>query len=363
MGSVKSKKTYGLIIFLFLSLYIVGSAFSAAGLEVVVKEKDFSDILSFAQKDSSDIPDVQFGEFWPNEMDSTIDLSYKISRQSEVRSWFENISEQYMNSVITHLSSYHTRYYNTPQGVESLVWIGKEWQRLTSSRPDMSLQYFKHKNFDQPSVILTVLGSDPLKQKQIIILGGHGDSINADDPEKNLEAPGADDNAAGIAVLSEIIRNIVEKKYYPKHTLQFIAYAAEEVGLQGSEEIARLYRQQQKRVIGVMQFDGVNYAGKSYDMTLIADGTYGQQDLFVARLINEYLKIKWTWNKCDYACSDHYSWHAQGYRTSYPVESSIAEQNPYIHTAQDTFDKSSFSSSHASLFVKLGVSYFLEMDQ
>lgn len=356
-----SIKIICLMSFLFLSFNFVNPSFSISAVKLNFLTKHFQTADLAPQE--AEIPEVQFDEFWPNEMDAAIDVSYQIHRQSEVLSWFGNISEAYMNGVITHLSSYHTRYYNTPEGVESLQWIGSEWERLASGRKDISVEYFKHKNFAQPSVILTVQGSDPVKKNQIIILGGHGDSINADDPEKNLAAPGADDNAAGIAVLSEILRNLVENKYHPKHTLQFIAYAAEEVGLQGSEEIARLYRQQQKRVIGVMQFDGVNYAGKSYDMTLIADGTHSAQDLFVARLVNQYLKVKWVWNKCEYACSDHYSWHAQGYRTSYPVESSIAEQNPYFHSSNDTFDKSNFSSSHASLFVKLGMAYFLEMDQ
>lgn len=308
-------------------------------------------------------PDVEFGEFWPNELDKLITLDYTLTRSQEVYEWFESTSETYRNSVIHQLTSYKTRYYKSPEGVAALEWIGKEWERLTSNRNDVLVTYFKHQNFEQPSIILRIQGSDEIKKNKIIILGGHGDSINSDDPEKGLRSPGADDNAAGIALLSDLIKLIVEKNYRPKHTIEFIAYAAEEVGLQGSNELAELYHKSGKQVIGVLQFDGVNFSGKTFDMALIADGTNKEQTLFVASIIDEYLKTNWTWEKCGYACSDHYSWHIQGYRASFPVESISSEQNPYIHTAEDTFEKSLFSSKKADLFEKLGIAYLLELDK
>jgi leucyl aminopeptidase len=309
------------------------------------------------------MPDIEFGEFWPNELDPFINADYSLTKGNEVNEWFEATSEIYLNSIISKLSSYHTRYYNSPEGIASQKWIGSEWEKLSKDRSDMSVTYFKHQKFEQPSLILTITGSDEVKKNKIIILGGHGDSINTDDPEKGLRSPGADDNAAGIAVISDIIKLIVEKNYRPKHTIEFIAYAAEEVGLQGSNELAELYHKNQKQVMGVMQFDGVNFTGKTFDLALIADGTNKDQTLFVAKLVDEYLKANWTWEKCGYACSDHYSWHVQGYRTSFPVEAISTEQNPFIHTSEDTFEKSSFNSKKANLFEKLGIAYLLELDK
>lgn len=307
--------------------------------------------------------EVEFGEFWPNELDKFITTNYSLTRSQEVLDWFGSTSEEYRNDVIQKLSSYHTRYYNSPDGVAALKWIGAEWERLTLNRNDATVTTFKHHHFDQPSIILTITGSDELKKHQTIILGGHGDSINSDGPELGLRSPGADDNAAGIALLSDIIKLIVEKNYRPKHTLQFMAYAAEEVGLQGSNELAELYHRLGKQVLGVMQFDGVNFQGPSFDMALIADGTHKEQSLFVAKLVDEYLKVNWSWEKCGYACSDHYSWHIQGYRASFPVEAIASEQNPFIHTSLDTFEKSFLSSHKADLFEKLGIAYLLELDK
>lgn len=289
---------------------------------------------------------------------------YSINQESTVEAWLPEVSVDYMNGIVTHLSSYKNRYYKSPEGAAALRWIGAEWSKLTASRSDAKVDYYKYATHDQPTVILTIEGSDPEVKDQIIILGGHGDSINTDNEGVDSHAPGADDNAAGIAVVSDIIRVMVSQNYQPRHTIQFIAYAAEEVGIQGSYELARVYREKKTKVLGVMQFDGVNYnVKKTYDMALISDSTNPEQNNFLATLIDKYVKAKWTWEQCGYGCSDHAAWNYEGYRASFPVEAINAEQTPYLHTDKDTFDKSNFTTEHASLFTKLGIAYLIELDQ
>ncbi len=289
---------------------------------------------------------------------------YTINQDRLVNSFLPEVSEAYMNGVVTHLSSYKTRYYKSPEGVAALKWIGAEWTNLTKSRSDVKVEYYKYSTHDQPTVTLTIEGSDPVLKDQIIILGGHGDSINTDNEGIHSHAPGADDNAAGIAVLSDIVRVIVKHNYKPKHTIQFIAYAAEEVGIQGSYELARVYRENKTKVLGVIQFDGVNYnVGKTFEMALISDSTNPEQSSFLANLIDKYVKVSWTWEQCGYGCSDHAAWNYEGYRASFPLEAITAEQNHFIHTAQDTFDKSNNGTEHAAKFAKLGIAYLVELDQ
>lgn len=289
---------------------------------------------------------------------------YSINQESTVEAWLPDVSVEYMNTIVTHLSSYKNRYYKSPEGAAALRWIGAEWSRLTANRSDAKVEYYKYATHDQPTVILTIEGSDPAVKDQIIILGGHGDSINTDNEGIHSAAPGADDNAAGIAVLSDIVRVMVNQNYQPRHTIQFIAYAAEEVGIQGSYELARVYREKRTKVLGVMQFDGVNYnVKKTYDMALISDSTNAEQNNFLASLIDKYVKATWTWEQCGYGCSDHAAWNYEGYRASFPVEAINAEQTPYLHTDKDTFDKSGNTTEHASLFTKLGIAYLIELDQ
>lgn len=289
---------------------------------------------------------------------------YSINQENEVNLWLPEISEEYMNSIITQLSSYKTRYYKSPEGILAMNWIGAEWTRLSKDRSDINVEYYKNQDYDQPTVILTIAGSDPELKNQNIILGGHGDSINTDNEGITSIAPGADDNAAGIAVLSEIIRVMIKENYQPKHTIKFIAYAAEEVGLRGSYELARVYREEKKQVLGVLQFDGVNYNNKkTFDMVIIDDNTNKDQNIFLAGLIDKYVHASWKWEQCGYACSDHAAWNYEGYRASFPAEAIDGEQNPYFHTANDTFDKSNYNTDHATIFTKLGIAYLIELDQ
>jgi leucyl aminopeptidase len=58
----------------------------------------------------------------------------------------------------------------------------------------------------------------------------------------SAKAPGADDNASGIATITETIRVLMSNGFQPKKTLKFMAYAAEEVGLLGSKEIANDFK-------------------------------------------------------------------------------------------------------------------------
>lgn len=300
--------------------------------------------------------------FWPNDLDKFINIQYGIAKEKEVTNSFNFIDESHVVSIVKHLTSYHTRYYKSPEGEAALNWIGDYWQKLMSHRSDVTLERYQYATHNQPTIILTIKGSDPELQNEIIIVGGHGDSINADDPHANLAAPGADDNAAGIAIVTDAIKVMAELNYRPKRTIQFIAYAAEEVGIQGSYELARVYRENKRKVVGVLQLDGVNYKGPSYDIALISDSTYGEQNRFIARLIDTYVKATWTYDQCGYGCSDHAPWHSEGYRASYPIESIVPENSPYIHSIHDTFDKSQNSVKHALLFEKIALAYLIEMD-
>jgi hypothetical protein len=44
-------------------------------------------------------------------------------------------------------------------------------------RINAKVEYYKHQNHNQPSIILTIEGSDPVLKNEIIIIGGHGDQI------------------------------------------------------------------------------------------------------------------------------------------------------------------------------------------
>ena len=55
-------------------------------------------------------------------------------------------------------------------------------------------------------------------------------------------APGLDDDGSGVMVLLEILRVVVETGIKPQKNVQLMAFAAEEVGLLGLDQIAKDYK-------------------------------------------------------------------------------------------------------------------------
>ena len=125
--------------------------------------------------------------------------------------------------------------------VQASQWIRDYWRELAKKRSDVTVELFNHSQWKQPSVIMTIRGSK--LPQEVVVLGGHLDSIAGFWGRANARAPGADDNASGIATISEVIRLLVDGNYVPERTIKFMGYAAEEVGLRGSKEIVeKLYK-------------------------------------------------------------------------------------------------------------------------
>src|SRR5204863_2474512 len=118
---------------------------------------------------------------------------------------------------------------------------------------------------------------------EVVVLGGHLDSINARGGNRTARAPGADDDASGIATLTETLRVLLASNYRPERTIEFMAYAAEEVGLRGSQDIARAYQRDGVRVVGALQLDMTNFQGSDRDIWLMKDFTNAAQNDFVVK--------------------------------------------------------------------------------
>jgi len=282
-------------------------------------------------------------------------INYTIDNPTGVNTLLNELSSSNLTSTVDNLSNYHNRYYTSSTGEESANWLKNHWASISSSRSDISVELYNH-SWQQPSVIATITGTT--NSSEVVIVGGHLDSINLSSPSSG-RAPGADDNASGIAVVTETLRAIIASGFKPKRTIKFIGYAAEEVGLKGSNAIATEYKNAGVNVVGVAQFDMTGYNGTSgKDIVFMTDYTNSGQNAFMADLIDTYLSdISYGYDQCGYGCSDHASWHNQGYPASMPFESNMSDYNSSIHTSGD----SSFNSAHSLNFARLSAAFVAEL--
>jgi leucyl aminopeptidase len=282
-------------------------------------------------------------------------INYTIDNPAAVSTLLNTISPTNFDVTVSTLASYNNRYYTQQTGVDSANWIKNNWQNIGQSRSDISVELFNH-SWAQPSVIATIAGA--LLPDEIVIIGGHLDSINSSNPS-NGRAPGADDNASGIAVVTEALRAIVASGFKPARTIKFMGYAAEEVGLRGSKAIAAQFSNNSQNVVGVVQFDMTGNQGTAgKDIVFMTDYTSSVQNNFMMQLIDTYLSdIVYDTSTCGYACSDHASWHNQGYPASIPFESRMSDANSAIHSSNDD----TIDSSHAFNFARLAVTFLAEL--
>ncbi len=92
------------------------------------------------------------------------------------------------------------------------------------------------------NIYAVMRGFDPAQSKRMVLVTGHYDSINsnvfANWADTSGAAPGANDDASGVAVSLECARAL-SKLRFPS-TIVFVAVAGEEEGLVGSEHLAKL---------------------------------------------------------------------------------------------------------------------------
>lgn len=107
----------------------------------------------------------------------------------------------------------------------------------------------------QYNVIAPVEGMD---DDSITVVGAHYDSY-ASGVNPFVTAPGANDNASGVAAMMEIARIFRGSRIRPEHTVVFVAFAAEELGLHGSRYQAEKSAASGEKIIMMINYDMISY--------------------------------------------------------------------------------------------------------
>lgn len=290
------------------------------------------------------------------------EVLFTITEEVLVQEGLNLINPDNIEDHILELEAYGTRYHTKPTATQSVLDLRDKWEAmaLAAGRTDVSVRIVDHTGTNMPSVVMTIEGAET--PGEFVIIGGHIDSTaNPSDDD----APGADDDASGIATITEVARALFELEYVPSKTIEFMAFAAEEIGLVGSGEIAEEYNDNNVNVIAFVQFDMTLYPGSNEDVFITTDN-YNSNTLndFLIDLMDYYNDsgdhaFSYGFTECNYGCSDHYSWSQEGYETAFPFEADFSESNPFIHSPDDTYDFVG-NVDHSVKFAKLGLEFLIE---
>ncbi len=242
---------------------------------------------------------------------------------SVINTFFNIISPDSIFSVIQRLQDFRTRYAYTDSCRRAEQFLR---EKLTSYSNNSELWPVTWNGTQMFNVVAEKTG---VSQK-FIIISSHLDSTS-NDPWNN--APGADDNASGTAVVVECAR-ILRSISSPFVTFKYTPFTAEELGLIGSNFYAGYVASQNLPLIGVFNSDMVGYNpqdGLDFDINLDTLSLLGQVTSFVVR---NYVFGNNRWSFSPFGGSDHYSFAQRGYPWVFLIESNF-QYNPNYHRTSD----------------------------
>jgi len=131
--------------------------------------------------------------------------------------------------------------------------------QVTVDKFDATSARTSNKPVHMENVYGVLPGRDPQLAKTVFIVSGHFDSRASDVMDPNLDAPGADDDASGVAVSMECARLLSRMAANGagnyRATLLFAAISGEEQGLLGAEHMLAWVKQQGYTVGGMLDND------------------------------------------------------------------------------------------------------------
>lgn len=168
-----------------------------------------------------------------------------------------NVSRQQLFGYVQTLEGFGTRHSLSETqrpdfGVGAArTWIADEFNRVGGGRLQVTTDDFTL-NYNglvssQQNIVATLPGVGTYPG--MVVLAAHYDSRNLDIADGFSLAPGANDNASGVAALIETARLLSSRTW--NQTIMFIAFASEEQGTHGSFHFV------QQAMLGGRQFDAV----------------------------------------------------------------------------------------------------------
>lgn len=272
----------------------------------------------------------------------------------------ENISADNLESYVRWLEGMGTRFAladNRRDVAEQIrnkfVSFGYRNAALDSFYLEKTIQGTTYTTW-QYNVIASIAGSEP---DSISIVGAHYDSY-ASDTNPFLAAPGANDNASGLAGVMEIARVIKGGRFVPKYSISFVAFAAEELGLHGSRYQAGKSAAEGDKIMMMINHDMISYvadpSAKPWHLNIIHyDNSQGLRDE-AADLCESNSQLVSYSDNTNNQRSDSYPYYLNGFKALF------FHQSDYESTYHTTGDRVSVCNfEYAREVVKVSCSLLI----
>src|SRR3954471_8134231 len=200
---------------------------------------------------------------------ATPETEPQIKENPQIAAVLSDMSAKNIEATIRKLVSFGTRHtlsdaQSETRGIGAARrWIQSEFERYSKEnggRLQVTLDDFTQppgERNPQPvqvvNVVATLRGTQPESRDRIYVVSGHYDSRVTDVMNVTADAPGANDDASGVAAVMEMARVMAKKNW--DATLVFMAVAGEEQGLFGSTHWAKMAKEKNWNIAGMITND------------------------------------------------------------------------------------------------------------
>jgi aminopeptidase YwaD len=193
------------------------------------------------------------------------------------------------------------------------------------------------------NVVALLEGSDKKLKNEYIVIGAHFDHLGMGGKNSSSRRPdtiavhnGADDNASGVSAMLEIAQKLASKHKKVKRSIVFVAFAAEEMGLVGSQKFVESGLIPNQSVYAMINLDMVGRMNK-HDLNVYGTKTSTESET-ILKSLNADSTFKLTFYPEGYGPSDYASF----YNKSIPVFAFMTELHLDYHTPFDDIEKINF---------------------
>ena len=276
-----------------------------------------------------------------------------------IREMLDQVNQDSLEATVQHLQDYGHRLWSSENAFAASDWIAGRMQALgleVEQQPFYANTWLGSGEA-APNVIGIQRGT--LYPDTYVVCGSHFDSFSYQAMSGGA-APGADDNATGVASVLESARIMTQYEF--EYSIIYCAYGCEEMGLYGSEAYASRCQQEGMDIIGYFNNDmnGYLYGDQIhidciYPNAVEPIGTYYMN---VGEVYYPELPIRHVnFNEGD---SDHTSFNNHGYMGIYPFED-YQNYSPYIHTVNDLIGTSVNSFAMSQQYCQMNIACLAEI--
>lgn len=279
-----------------------------------------------------------------------------LEEQPLIRALMDKVSSDSLTHTIEHLTAYHTRRWDSRMVYQVQDWLFAQYRDLgydTVFLHDFPVWY--HDSLCETSDNVIAIKRGVVHPDEFVVCGAHYDSYNnAPGHPDSLRAPGADDNASGVAGILETAR-ILSRCTFDR-SLVFCNFGAEEIGLIGSAAFAKDCADRGMRIVGYFNLDMIGYleAGSDIHVNLLYTGQDTPLAQYVTTMSHTYYPDMRIWQ--DWlpggSDSDYSSFNRNGYAAIHLFEDTH-HSSPYIHTPDDVLGLSVNNLDQAKRFTEL----------